>query len=171
MRKNGSNLDEFAQMGIAALLPGMRYLIELMQKAYDERRDLLGVLQEGIETVAPTKPKLGRPPGSVNKPGTKSSGWPDDPEERKTEMLRRMAVRKQNAGAVSSSPAHKDHPDHERWVENIRKAQKQAWKKKTPAQKKAWQEAMLAGRAKGKRKKTAREARANAPVVAMERTA
>ena len=45
--KKTSNLDEFAQAGIAALLPGMRYMVELMTAARGDKQTLLALLQDG----------------------------------------------------------------------------------------------------------------------------
>jgi hypothetical protein len=90
---------KWAQMGIAALIPGMVHMIELMQAEVNRMRGLL----EGVQTAADAPKKRGRPPliGSQGRPvkGAPNRGWSDDPEERRKEMARRVAKR---AGAEES---------------------------------------------------------------------
>jgi hypothetical protein len=81
-----SETPTYAEMGIAALLPGMQHMLTLMQGQLDEMRATLANLQNG----GARKKKLGRPPGTNAK--SSASGWPADPEERSREMKRRMAV-------------------------------------------------------------------------------
>jgi len=59
MKKTSNDLDQFAQMGLAALLPGMTYMLELMTRAVSEKRDLLGLLQEGLPAMSRPKGKKG----------------------------------------------------------------------------------------------------------------
>src|SRR5579864_8396008 len=92
-----NDLGQFAQMGIAALLPGMQHMLTLMQKACDEQRELLTALQ-GI-TPATEAPRRGRPPGVKNTVIGGNSGWPTDPMERKKEAARRRAVGEERKNA------------------------------------------------------------------------
>ena len=143
--KKTSNLDEFAQAGIAALLPGMRYMVELMTAAVGDKQTLLALLQDGANRPSD---------GAGSKLG---SGWPSDPAERSAEMKRRMAV----------AAAKKKTLDND-----LSKHRKKEWAKMSPAKKKARLDAMAAGRQKRQRaqKKTERATK-TAPVVQMEKTA
>jgi hypothetical protein len=161
----------YAEMGMAALLPGMIHMYELMQKHLDDFRQQLSDLQNGI---LPTK-RRGRPPGSTNKnsktppppptrtsstskfasppitkPKRASSGWPTDPEERKAEAMRRRAVTAaKKAGTASASKLRKsdaEHPDHEKWRKNVAKAAKKRWDNMPAAERKRRLAAMVAGR-------------------------
>lgn len=59
MKTHEKNI-EYAQMGIAALLPGMRHMLELMQRAYDEKQDLLSVLQQNGLALHDPPPSITR---------------------------------------------------------------------------------------------------------------
>ncbi len=135
-------------------------MIELMQKAFDEKRDLLTALQQGVEQIAngaEKQTRIGRPPGSKNK---RTSGWPDDPEERRAEMRRRQKVAAANRGGDKLHPRDPQHPNHAKWLADIRKTSKKAWSQLSPAKRKARLVAMAAGRARAKNQ-----------VVEMEKTA
>jgi hypothetical protein len=78
-------------MGIAALLPGMQFMLDRMQAELDAMRDHLAVLQQGESTDSSRKnPK--RVAGG-------RSGWSSDPEERSREMRRRRALSKRKKQA------------------------------------------------------------------------
>jgi len=158
MKTTNNNHNEFAQMGIAALLPGMQYMLDLMQQALSEKRDLLTALQDGIGEVSQQK-RIGRPPGAKNK---RANGWPADPEERKAEMARRQKVAAAKRGE-KLHPRDPGHPDHAKWVASIGKRTKKAWAAMSPAKRKARLVAMAAGRARAKGQ--------SQPVVQMEKTA
>jgi hypothetical protein len=72
--------NRYAAMGVAALLPGMQYTIEVMQAKLDEMRALLAHVQESGAQPEPKSPRGGASWASLT------------PEERSTEMRRRMAV-------------------------------------------------------------------------------
>ncbi len=179
-KKGFENADRFTAMGIAAMLPGMQYAIERMQKTLDETREMLVALQQGrngglvIEASPrpPWAPRRGRPPGSQNKAQppvallagadentpksnryaavAKRSGlgrgsyWRTlTPEERSKEMKRRMAVAEaRKAGITLNKHGRRlrtqdpGHPGHEAWIEKLRKASKNAYASKTPAERK-----------------------------------
>lgn len=158
-----ANTDEmsYARMGMAAMLPGMVHLLELMQAEVDRFRQLL-------EQAAAPKKRLGRPPKESYPPQERSSKianyWAGmTPAERKREMKRRQEVA---AGKRPSNrkPAEKKlhprdagHPGHAAWLKKMRTSQKKAWNKLTPAQREERQNKMLAGR--------------GIPVVVMDRKA
>lgn len=72
---------DFAQMGIAALLPGMQYAVDQMQKVLDDMREALDALQNG------------RPPAKG-----KQGGWEKmTAAQRSLEMKRRKLAREKNA--------------------------------------------------------------------------
>lgn len=85
-------------MGRAALLPGMRYMLEQMQAIVDEFRQTLAALQNGnsVDESQANKPKRGRPP--------KSGYWASmTPEQRSAEMKRRAEMGRGKAKAKASS--------------------------------------------------------------------
>jgi hypothetical protein len=118
-------------MGMTSLLPGMQYMFErvqeCMQNELNEFRREIEALQNGA--AAPV--------------ATGKNGWPDDPEERRREMKRRMAVR--NAKATGKIPTVKipglhprdpAHPGHDVWLKKLRRIQKRKWNSMTPAEQK-----------------------------------
>src|SRR5262245_59022170 len=105
-------LTHYATMGRAALIPGMVEALKIMQDALDKMRTELAAMQ-GCEAMGgQQRPhrRNGRLPktleafaaleeGATEKPRqNRTSGWSDDPEERKAEMQRRMAKRKGSKG-------------------------------------------------------------------------
>jgi hypothetical protein len=74
----------YTQMGMAALLPGMVHILDIVQREINGLREQLASLQG--------HKKLGRPPKAPGEPKSQNRGWPADPEERKLEMQRRMRV-------------------------------------------------------------------------------
>ena len=129
--------SKYEQMGMAALLPGMTYAIELVQKQLDEMRAQLDGIVNG--DVAEPK-KQGRAKGSKMADAARS-GWPDDPEERRREMKRRIAKRAKNAEAAGVNLRAK-----------IAHGQKAAWASYTPAQRKRRIAAVMAGKMAAKAK-------------------
>ena len=150
-RNETTETSQYAQMGMAALLPGMVHMLEIMQQQVDDFRTQLAALQGGAVLQ---KAKPGRPPNAAKRRGG-AMGWSSDPEERKAEMKRRMKVAAQKKGqAVKSSKLSEE-----------RKAQ---WAALSPAKRKARLKAMIAGREK-KQRQTVREAKQQQPVVHLER--
>jgi|SRR5882672_4974940 len=157
--KHSEETTTYAQMGMAALLPGMQYMLERMQHQLDEFRSQLAVLQTPVVSTNGNAPRITKNGKRIGRPRKEvapvlRSGWPADPEERKAEMKRRMQVRKQRRAnsprADSSAPApthprDANHPDHEAWVKKIRKANKRAWNGLNPEQRKARIAASLEG--------------------------
>jgi hypothetical protein len=79
---------EYAAIGRAALLPGMRYIVEKLQAIVDEYRATLEVRRN-------LKRKPGRPKAAAKAtppPQIERGGWPADPEARKREAARRLRV-------------------------------------------------------------------------------
>jgi hypothetical protein len=111
----------YAQMGMASLLPGMQYMVELMQKQLDEMRDHLAALQNG---GAPKR--LGRPPKSAvaadsvraaRRSGA-SGAWANlTAEQRSEEMKRRQAV-----GRANAKQADRKNGAATRWANLTKKA-------------------------------------------------
>lgn len=131
----------YAQMGIAALLPGMQYMLERMERELDELRAHLGLMQQ--EHGQPTN-------GASSKHAVAArSGWSDDPEERSREMKRRIHIAK-----LKQNPKDKGHPEHAKWVAKMSRIRKRTWANKTPEQRAAWQKALKEGR-KRKRQEVA----------------
>jgi hypothetical protein len=169
MKKNDETTI-YAQMGMAALLPGMKYMLERMQTVVEEMQNLLAHMQDGGETVA--ERKLARRHVVAGR-----NGWAGmTAEERKVEMRRRFKVREEKKAAKAAetvkSPASKAHPDHEEWRKKLVKAKKRAWKKKSPEEREKWLSAMRAGRSKAERqRKKAERAAVNSPALLMEKSA
>ncbi len=131
--KRDEETTSYAKMGMAALMPGMIHLLEMMQAEVERFQAAI----QGLEQPAGKK-KLGRPPGSPNKaakpddPDVFRSGWPADPEERKAEMRRRVEKRKARATAAGGAV----------------NPQKKAWNRQSEEEKAARVAKMLAGRKK-----------------------
>lgn len=155
MKRNDETVS-YAQMGMAAMLPGMVRMVELMQAQVDELRAQLGQMQ-------PPKKKMGRPSKAdleqraaldgTNLAGSPraASGWPADPEARRAEMRRRMQVAAAKNGQalvskVDNHPRSPGHPGHAKWVAKMKKTRKKAWAVMTEAQRKEQVQRMVAGR-------------------------
>jgi len=142
--KNTNDNDQLTQMGLAALLPGMRYMIEYMTKAYEEQRDRLARLQGGNGLTKYGK-KLGRPLGtetSDKKKEGRGSSWGNmTKEQRSVEMKRRRQLGDANklrkAQAAATHPRDPNHPKHQQWIDNLSKAQQASWGSLSEGQKKA----------------------------------
>jgi len=159
MKRNDETVS-YAQMGMAAMLPGMVRMVELMQTQVDELRAQLGQMQ-------PPKKKMGRPSKAdleqraaadagqlARSPRANgaASGWPADPEARRAEMRRRMQVAAAKNGQSlvkarfqPNHPRNVDHPDHAKWVAKMKKGRKKAWAAMTEAQQKEQVQKMVAG--------------------------
>lgn len=118
-----------AQMGTAALIPGVVFVLERVQHILDELRGQLSEMQaaarsaeaesKALEVVAApsarrvrrqSKPRVkSKPRGKIAAGKRPKSGWPDDPEERKAEMARRVKVARSKRKAEALSAAHKKH--------------------------------------------------------------
>jgi hypothetical protein len=102
--KAKTETGKYAQMGMAALLPGMIHMQQLvqefMQGEVENIRARLAALQEGEAGQVSEPKRRGRPP-LVKGP---QSGWPADPEARKREMKRRQKVaeRKRKRAALAN---------------------------------------------------------------------
>jgi hypothetical protein len=148
MKLDDKELRHYAASGMAAYLPGMVYMIELMQRELDEMRARLGQLQGTEEGPAGTR------------------GWAGmTPEERSAEMRKRIAVRLRNKKkAEKLHPRDKAHPDHAKWIAKMRRAQKTRFARMTKAEREDWKAKMAAGKKKTKAK-AVRKPRKQAPVV------
>ena len=85
--------DTYTQAGIAAFLPGMQHMIDLMQQQLDEARAHLARLQKPATTPQPARgrgrPRKSSPRKTVSSPAKSAaarSGWPSDPAERSREI-------------------------------------------------------------------------------------
>lgn len=125
--------DRFTEMGLASLLPGMRYLRDQMNEEIARLEQTLAAFQ-GVDPDA--APRRGRPPGSGRK-----SGWSDDPAERRLDMQQRMAKRKPKP----THPRDKRHPGHAEWLKTMAEAQKKRWKGLSAAERKKAVARLIAG--------------------------
>jgi hypothetical protein len=126
----------YAQMGMAALIPGMQYMIEHMQKELDSMREYLGILQtaddDGGDKGPMKNPK--RVKGS-------QGPWKDmTPEERSIEMRRRMAVARGEKPARKQAKPVKDSA--------LSQERRKAWAALSPKKRKERLAKMAAGRQK-----------------------
>lgn len=156
--------SRFAQMGMAALIPGMQHILDLMQEELDRMRYALADAQGKNVRGRPRKDESERSPNThaktalPPKPGMKN-GWPIDPEERSAEMKRRLQVaREKKAELAHLHPNDLRHPDHEKYRKNLSRKLKLAWAKKSPAEKKAQLERINNAKARAKAMKTRKAA-------------
>ena len=132
MKRTDNQNASYAQMGMAATLPGLIRALEIVQQHVDELQAQLGQRQ-------PAGKKLGRTSKAdleqraqldvTNLLGAKS-GWPADPEERRAEALRRRAVaaaKRNPATPKKLHPRDAEHPDHTKWLRTMRRAQRKSW--------------------------------------------
>lgn len=114
---------DFAQMGIAALLPGVQYVIDQMQTLLDSMKEGLSALQNGT-----VQPRPRRQPAVERKPGEKGwnkGGWASlSPAERKLEGRRRLKV-----GRMKS---HRKSPVKTKTGETSSRTLKAYWAKMSP---------------------------------------
>jgi hypothetical protein len=171
-------MERFAEIGMKACLPGMQYLFERIGKELAEFQSMLKLMDElggprkvgRPRNVIPAEtsivPAIEAPEFvSVRRSIAQKSSWAKmTPEERSAEMSRRRAVG-QAKKTAKLHPRHPDHPEHEAWKGKLAQGRKDAWARKSKAQKAAWLAQMNAGKAK-----RAKAARKNA-VVTMAATA
>jgi len=145
MKTTNDEIQQYARMGKAALLPGMMKMLDLMQRQIDELRAELNGAESRPRRVE-GETKRGRPRKHVEAiEGRASSGWPADPAARSAEMKRRIKVARAKKNA-KLHPRDINHPDHAAWVARMKKVQNSFWKKLTVAERKARLEKMMAGR-------------------------
>lgn len=151
-RIDDTKANMYAQMGMAALLPGFQYALELMQRQLDEFRATLAALQNGAAPAKRGPGRLRNAPlpvagsGQLTARGTplKKGYWAQfTPEERVAEMRRRREVQMANKAVHPRDPRH---PGHAEWLRTVGKAAKKSWAKLTPAQKRDRLAKMAAGR-------------------------
>jgi hypothetical protein len=101
-------------MGIAAMLPGMVRMYELMGAELEKMRNLLSNLQmkklkTSMRELPAPEPEPEPEPVKTKKKAKKTIhtnyGWPTDPEERKAEMRRRINLSKRRKNAASARRA------------------------------------------------------------------
>jgi len=151
--ETNERLATYEQMGIAAMIPGMQHMLEMMTAELANMRARLGMLQE---PAAPRK-KLGRPKkGAPARVSAGKSGWSDDPAERSREMKRRMAVaaKKKGIDAKGLHPRDVGHPEHDKWLKATRRAHKAHWNALSFKERKERLERMKAGRKLPPKKKS-----------------
>ena len=131
----GNDVTRFTASGMAAFLPGMIYLQEIiaeqMQRSIEQMKRELAMFQQMDQGVVA---KRGRSAGVKEAGPRRKSGWPEGEEERRAEMARRKAV---GEAKKKLHPRDKRHPGHEAWRETMRVAQNKRWASMTPAQQKA----------------------------------
>lgn len=133
----------FAQLGMAALLPGMQHMLTLMQEELDRMRVYLaaGARIEATPGLAITE-ITGRPALTY---WTRSLEPPQPavPKRRGRPPAQRIEA---EAPPVKLHPRDSRHPEHEAWLQNMQKAQQRRWSAMTPAQRKKQVNKMLAAR-------------------------
>jgi len=135
-----------AESGLAALLPGMIRLREVVDAYIVRIQRKLGAIQNGHAALVP---KRGRPPkadktqaGTPLRTAGKGSSWAAlSPDERSREMKRRMAVA--NAKRTAAQQAEADAKRHE----SASRAAKARWANMSKAKQKARMAAMRAAKA------------------------
>ena len=141
--------DRYAQMGMAALIPGMQFVLDRMQQELDALRAQLASAQN----VGLSPKRLGRLPGKRSK-----SAWTNtnmSAEDRSIEMKRRQAVaRAKREGKVAEPevdvqrlhPRDPRSPRREGWLKKLRKGRKKAWDQMSPRAQKTRIAKMQAGK-------------------------
>jgi hypothetical protein len=144
------DVNRYAVSGMAAFLPGMQYMVELMQRQLDEFRQELALFQQldDKRALAPEK-------SAVRVKVAKGAWAGMTAEERSAEMKRRFAVRAAKK-AAKLHPRDPRHPGHDAWRETMRAAQKKRWNSMTQSQKK--QQVRKMAKARGAQVSTARGA-------------
>lgn len=139
--RNESDVTRFTASGMAAFLPGMIYMQELiverMQRSIEQMKQELAMLQQVDQGAVK---KRGRPQGVKEaSPRKRNSGWPASEEGRRIEIQRRQAVAAaKKAGKPSKlHPRDPRHPEHEAWVAKMGAVQRKRWASFTPAERKA----------------------------------
>jgi hypothetical protein len=160
MKLSRQDIQLHYQMGIAALLPGVRKFRDDIVAFADEYvrqfEEQLYALQGGeplemealmgktfARSAGPGRRKVGRPKKEAAR--VRPSGWSADPNERKAEMRRRMAKRKAKA-ATKLHPRDVDHPDHAQWLAKLRSGMKRRWRGLSPKEREAHLQRMTAAR-------------------------
>jgi hypothetical protein len=138
------DVNRYAVSGMAAFLPGMQYMVELMQRQLDEFRQELALFQAlDDKRTAPKKAAKGAWAGMTAK-------------ERSAEMKRRFAARAAKKKTAKLHPRDSRHPGHDAWRETLSAAQKKRWNSLTDSQKK--QQMRKMAKARGARVLSARGA-------------
>lgn len=106
--KQTPDMMKYAAFGVTALVPGMQYMVERMQRELDEFRGLIAQYQAGDTGKNPRRVAAGK----------KNNAWTGmTAAERSAEMKRRRAVGQRRNSAVS------------RWA-RMTKKQREEWKQK-----------------------------------------
>lgn len=103
--KNPRTIDEYAQAGMAALLPGMRYLRDMMsQEITALELQLAGMVEAPVVKKLRKKAPQQTPAIIAKKKRGVKSYWASmTPEQRAKEMQRRLAVRRGEAEPKGSA--------------------------------------------------------------------
>jgi hypothetical protein len=120
-------------------------------------RQFLVEAQTGLSAVKPAA-RRGRPPGSANQRPQLVNGWPADPEARRLEMKRRMAVARGKKAEPKVPTNEHGHVIHDVALSRQRKA---AWAALSPKKRRERLAKMAAGRL-ARTQKTVREAKEEA---------
>ena len=134
----------FAQLGMAALLPGMQHMLTLMQEELDRMRVYLaaGARIEAAPGLAITE-ITGRPALTY---WTRSLEPPQPAVPKRRGRLPAQRIEAE-APPVKLHPRDPRHPEHEAWLQTMKTSQQKVWERMTPAQRKKRVNKMLAARA------------------------
>ena len=153
---------DYQHMGMAALIPGMQFMLDRMQKELDDLRNVLaGLQQKQKETEEP--PKDLEDYLWKRKSKTSKGYWAAmTSEQRSAEMRRRAKVaftKKQSHadGAIDVDQLHPRDarsPRHKKWRKNVRSAQRRRWDNMSQQERTAAIDRMLAARAITNQKKS-----------------
>lgn len=137
-------------VGMGALLSGLEYARDILGMYANDIRAAMAAAQSDVAEPL-RKKRPGFSPSVREALNEAKGGWASmTPEERSAEMKRRRAVAEQNKqlGPMVNHPRDPRHPNHDRWIANLRKSQKKYWNNMTPAQKKAKIAALAVNRSK-----------------------
>lgn len=133
--ENDDEIKRYAASGMAAYLPGMVYMLELMQRQVDDFRAQLARMQNGMQGLPDKeedRPVPWSDPAKKKRRKTAASYWAKMTKaERSEEMRRRMAVSAARAAKERKAretikerkphPRDADHPDHEAFLAKLRR--------------------------------------------------
>jgi len=160
LRTRESETTTFTESEYEALMEGLEEGIKFHQRridAFQRQIDALKALSPNAQPIVVREilPVVREATERRRRRGIPNlrTGWPDDPEERKKEMARRVAKRKPKPTPVvkvsklaPTDMRHPDNPGYQKWRRKIKRARRQAWAHMTAREQKKQLAAMVAGR-------------------------
>lgn len=149
----------YQQMGMAALIPGMQFMLDRMQQELDELRQVLAGIQKKNEQPGDDEPVADLEEFLYQRKSKSSKGYwySMTPKQRSAEMKRRAKVsleKKQAASAAGEEidvnklhPRDKRSPRHKKWLAMMTQTQRKHWDNLSAKDRQNRIDKMLASRA------------------------